>query len=207
MTARGGSGNRWRVRQDRDPYVDEAVRRGFRSRAVFKLEQIQTKERILRRGMVCIDLGASPGSWSQFAARTVGDGGVVLAVDLLRMDPIPGVSFVRGDFTAPETMAELAALLGQRRADLVMSDMAPNMSGNRTIDQPRSMALAAAAFEFAEQVLGPRGSFLVKLFQGVGFDAFVGDVEGRFAKVRRIKPRASRPQSREIYLLARDYRM
>lgn len=207
MTARGGSGNRWRVRRDRDPYVDEAVRRGFRSRAVFKLEQIQTKERILRRGMVCIDLGASPGSWSQFAARTVGDGGVVVAVDLLPMDPIPDVRFVRGDFTKPETVAELAALLGERRADLVMSDMAPNMSGSRAIDQPRSMALAEAALEYAEQVLGAGGSFLVKLFQGVGFDAFVGDVEGRFGRVRRIKPKASRPQSREIYLLARDYRM
>lgn len=207
MTARGGSGNRWRVRQDRDPYVDEAVRRGFRSRAVFKLEQIQMKERVLRRGMICIDLGASPGSWSQFAARTVGDGGVVLAVDLLPMDPIPNVRFVRGDFMKSEIVDELAALLGERRADLVMSDMAPNMSGSRTIDQPRSMALAEAALEFAEQVLGARGSFLVKLFQGVGFDAFVGDVEGRFGRVRRIKPKASRPQSREIYLLARDYRM
>lgn len=206
MTARGSSGNRWRMRQDRDPYVDEAVRRGFRSRAVFKLEQIQAKERVLRRGMVCIDLGASPGSWSQFAARTVGDGGAVLAVDLLPMDPVPGVSFVLGDFTEPETAGKLAALLGQRRADLVMSDMAPNMSGNRAMDQPRSMALAEAAFEFTEQVLGAGGSFLVKLFQGAGFDAYVRDVEGRFGKVRRIKP-ASRPQSREIYLLARDYRM
>ena len=207
MTARGSSGNRWRMRQDRDPYVDEAVRRGFRSRAVFKLEQIQAKERVLRRGMVCIDLGASPGSWSQFAARTVGDGGAVLAVDLLPMDPVPGVSFVLGDFTEPETAGKLAALLGQRRADLVMSDMAPNMSGNRAMDQPRSMALAEAAFEFTEQVLGAGGSFLVKLFQGAGFDAYVRDVEGRFGKVRRIKPKASRPQSREIYLLARDYRM
>ena len=207
MTARGGSGNRWRMRQDRDPYVDEALRRGFRSRAAFKLEQIQTKERILRRGMVCVDLGASPGSWSQYAARIVGEGGDVFAVDLLPMDPISNVSFVRGDFTKPEIVEELAALLGERRADLVMSDMAPNMSGNRAMDQPRSMELAEAAFEFAEQVLGAGGSFLVKLFQGAGFDAYVRDVEGRFGRVRRIKPGASRPQSREIYLLARDYRM
>lgn len=207
MTARGGSGNRWRMRQDRDPYVDEAVRRGFRSRAVFKLEQIQAKERILRPGMVCIDLGASPGSWSQFAAGVVGDSGVVFAVDLLPMDPIPDVRFVPGDFTLPETVEELGALLGERRADLVMSDMAPNMSGNRTIDQPRSMALAEAALEFAVEVLGGGGSFLVKLFQGAGFDAYVGDVKGRFGRVRRIKPRASRAQSREVYLLARDYRM
>lgn len=207
MTARGGSGNRWRMRQDRDPYVDEALRRGYRSRAVFKLEQIQKKERILRRGMVCIDLGASPGSWSQFAARAVGQGGAVLAVDLLPMDPVADVSFVQGDFTQPETVAELAALLGGRRADLVMSDMAPNMSGNRTIDQPRCMELAEAASEFAEHVLGGGGSFLVKLFQGAGLDAYVRDVEGRFGKIRRIKPRASRAQSREIYLLARDYGM
>ncbi len=207
MTARGSSGNRWRMRQDRDPYVDEALRRGFRSRAVFKLEQIQTKVRILRRGMVCIDLGASPGSWSQFAARAVGDGGAVLAVDVLPMDPIPGVSFVLGDFTEPGIAGELAARLGARRADLVMSDMAPNMSGNRAIDQPRSMELAEAAFAFAEQVLKSGGGFLVKLFQGAGLDAYVRDVEGRFGSVRRVKPRASRPQSREIYLLARDYRM
>ena len=207
MSNRGGSGGRWRMRQDKDPYVDAAARQGFRSRAVFKLEQIQAKERILKRGMTCVDLGASPGSWSQFAARVVGAGGGVLALDLLPMDPIPGVCFIRGDFSKPETVAELGALLGDRQADLVMSDMAPNMSGNRAVDQPRSMALAEEALEFAGQVLGPGGTFLVKLFQGAGFDGFAHSVKGRFGKVRLVKPRASRPQSREIYLLARDYRM
>lgn len=207
MSRRGGSGSRWRMRQDRDPYVDEAVRRGFRSRAVFKLEQIQAKERILRRGMICVDLGASPGSWSQYAAGIVGDSGEVIAVDLLPMDPLPRVRFIQGDFTKPETVEAIGALLGERRVNLVMSDMSPNMSGNRAIDQPRSMALAEEALEFAEQVLTPGGSFVVKLFQGAGIDGFTRTSERAFGKVRRVKPRASRAQSREIYLLARDYRM
>lgn len=195
------------MRQDRDPYVDEAVRRGFRSRAVFKLEQIQAKERILRRGMICVDLGASPGSWSQYAAGIVGDSGEVIAVDLLPMDPLPGVRFIQGDFTNPATVEAIVALLGERRANLVMSDMSPNISGNRAIDQPRSMALAEEALEFAGQVLAPGGGFLVKLFQGAGIDGFTRTTGRGFGKVRRVKPRASRAQSREIYLLARDYRM
>lgn len=207
MSRRGGSGSRWRMRQDKDPYVDEAVRRGFRSRAVFKLEQIQAKERILRRGMVCVDLGASPGSWSQYAAGIVGDSGEVIAVDLLPMDPLPGVRFIQGDFTNPATIEAIVALLGERRANLVMSDMSPNISGNRAIDQPRSMALAEEALEFAGQVLAPGGGFLVKLFQGAGIDGFTRTAGRGFGKVRRVKPRASRAQSREIYLLARDYRM
>lgn len=207
MSRRGGSGSRWRMRQDKDPYVDEAVRRGFRSRAVFKLEQIQAKERILGPGMICVDLGASPGSWSQYASGIVGDSGEVIAVDLLPMDPLPGVRFIHGDFTKPETVEAISRLLGERRVNLVMSDMSPNMSGNRAIDQPRSMALADEALEFAEQALAPGGSFLVKLFQGAGSDGFARTAERSFGKVRRVKPRASRAQSREIYLLARDYRM
>jgi 23S rRNA (uridine2552-2'-O)-methyltransferase len=205
MSRRTGSSSRWRQRQDRDPYVERAVREGWRSRAVFKLEQLQAKERLLKPGMRCVDLGSSPGGWSQYAARIVGAKGRVWALDLLPMDPIPGVEFVQGDFTAPATLEKLRAAMGGGAADLVMSDMAPNISGNRAVDQPRSMGLAEEALVFATEVLKPGGAFLIKLFQGEGFQHFVHGVRGRFGTVRLIKPKASRPESREIYLLARNY--
>lgn len=207
MSRRGGSSHRWRARQERDPYVERAMRDGWRARAVFKLQQIDAKEKLFARGRVVVDLGASPGSWSQLAARAVSPGGLVIASDLLPMDALPGVEFVPGDFTEPATLEAVLAVLGERRADLVMSDMAPNISGNRAIDQPRSMGLADEALMFAEEVLKPGGDFLVKLFQGAGFDAYVGRARERFRKARLVKPKASRPESREIYLLARDYRM
>lgn len=174
---------------------------------MFKLEQIQARERILKRGMICVDLGASPGSWSQFAARSVGPTGTVLALDVLPMDTIAGVQFVQGDLSNEATIAKLCELLGDRRADLVMSDMAPNISGNRAIDQPRSIVLAEDGLIFAEQILAPGGAFLVKLFQGEGFEQFVASVRPRFRRTRLVKPKASRPGSREIYLLASNYRM
>jgi len=207
MTRRGGSSGRWRQRQNADPYVERADREGWRSRAVFKLEQIQKRERVLRPGMVCIDLGASPGSWSQYAARLVGPKGRIIAVDLLEMDSLAHVEFLQADFGASETVARLRDMLGESSPNLVMSDMAPNISGNRVIDQPRSIALAEDALLFCDDVLGPQGDFLVKLFQGEGFDDFVTSVRARFNKVRLIKPKASRPASREIYLLARTHRM
>jgi len=207
MSRRAGSSARWRQRQQRDPYVEKALREGWRGRAVFKLEQINAKERILRKGMVCVDLGAAPGSWSQLAAQLVGPQGWVLAQDLLAMDPIPGVEFVPGDFTQIATLQAVRQSLGERRADLVMSDMAPNISGNRSIDQPRSMQLADEALLFAEEVLSPGGDFLVKLFQGEGFDAYVQQIRAKFRRARLIKPKASRAGSREIYLLARTYGM
>jgi len=207
MTRHTGSSHRWRERQERDPYVERAVRGGWRARAVFKLEQIQAKEKILRPGGVCLDLGASPGSWSQYAARIVGDKGLIVAQDLLPMEPISGVNFVQGDFTEAATLAAVRELLNERPVDLVMSDMAPNISGNRAIDQPRSIALADEALLLATEVLKPGGDFLVKLFQGVGFDDFVNEVGARFSKTRLLKPKASRAASREIYLLARVYRM
>lgn len=188
-------------------YVEQANREGWRSRAVFKLQQIQDKERILKAGMTCVDLGASPGGWSQLAAKLVGSAGQVWALDVLPMAPIPGVHFVQGDFMAAETVAVLRALLGNRPVDLVMSDMAPNISGNRAIDQPRSMNLTEAALHFAEEVLKPGGDLLTKAFQGEGIDDFTRDLRERFAKVRIVKPKASRPASREIYLLARNYGM
>lgn len=207
MSRRSGSSQRWTRRQQRDPYVDRAAREGWRSRAVFKLEQIQSRERVLRKGMVCVDLGASPGGWSQYAARIVGPGGRIVALDLLPMQPLPGVEFLAGDFTDARTRERLAAVIGGDGADLVMSDMAPNISGNRAIDQPRSMQLAEEALALAREVLRPGGDFLVKLFQGEGFESFVAAVRKEFQQVRLIKPKASRPASREIYLLARNYAM
>ena len=204
MPRRTGSSQRWRQRQERDIYVEQAERAGWRSRAVFKLEQIQQKERLLRSGSVCVDLGAAPGSFSQLAARLVGPTGRVIAVDVLPMEPIPGVDFLEGDFTSAETLQALRGLVGGTKVDLVMSDMAPNISGNRTIDQARSMALLDEALSFAREVLRPGGDFLVKAFQGEGVDAFTRELKRCFKTVKTIKPKASRAESREIYLLARS---
>ncbi len=204
MSRRGGSSSRWKRRQERDPYVDRAVREGWRSRAVFKLEQIQAKERVLRPGLRVVDLGAAPGGWSQLAAKIVGASGRVIAVDLLPVAPIPAVEILQGDFTAPETLEALRRLLGDGKADLVMSDMAPNISGTREIDQPRSMGLAEEAMLFATEVLAPNGAFLVKLFQGEGFPEFVQRARKTFGTAKLLKPKASRPESREIYMLARN---
>jgi 23S rRNA (uridine2552-2'-O)-methyltransferase len=207
MTRRSASSSRWRRRQEKDPYVKRAGRLGFRSRAVFKLEEIDRRERLFRRGMVCVDLGASPGGWSQYAARKVGATGLILAVDLLPMKPFPGVEVVTGDFTRPEVRAELKRRLADREQgfDLVMSDMAPNLTGSNAIDQPRHIALAEEAFSFAEESLVAGGDFLIKLFQGEGFEELVSKVRPRFGKTRLIKPKASRAESREIYLLARRH--
>lgn len=207
MTKRARSSGRWLQRQDKDVYVERAAREGFRSRAAYKLDEIQAKERLLTPGTLCVDLGASPGSWSQLAARRVGPKGAVWAIDLLPMEPIPGVEFVQGDFTDAATAAAFLERLGGRQVDLVMSDMAPNISGNRAVDQPRSIALAEHALEFARTVLRPGGSLLIKLFQGAGVDDFVQDLRTSFANVRTLKPRASRAESREIYVLARNYGM
>jgi 23S rRNA (uridine2552-2'-O)-methyltransferase len=207
MSRSVGSSSRWRQRQDKDPYVERAAREGWRSRAVFKLAEIDARERLLRPGAVCVDLGAAPGSWSQYAASKVGSGGRVLAVDLLEIDPIPGVEIATGDFTDAAVLDALGASLGGQPADLVMSDMAPNISGNNAIDQPRSMALADEALAFAREMLRPGGTFLVKLFQGEGIEAYVRTVRSAFGRAKTVKPKASRPESREIYLLARQYRM
>jgi 23S rRNA (uridine2552-2'-O)-methyltransferase len=207
MRRRTGSSQRWRQRQERDVYVERARDRGWRSRAVFKLEEIQAKEQLLKPGNVCIDLGSAPGSFSQLAARLVAPGGRVIAVDLLPMAPIPGVEFLEGDFTTPETRATLRELVGPRPVDLVMSDMAPNISGTREMDQPRSLALLEEAVLFAKEVLRPGGDLLLKAFQGEGIDAFTRELRAQFKTVKTIKPKASRPESREIYLLARSFGM
>ena len=207
MPRRKGSSQRWRQRQERDIYVEQATRAGWRSRAVFKLEQIQDKERLLKPGAICVDLGSAPGSWSQLAVRLVGSTGRVIAIDLLPMEPIPGVEFLQGDFTAPETLEAFRNLVGPKPVDLVMSDMAPNMSGNRTIDQPRSLALLDEALAFAKEVLRPGGDLLLKAFQGEGIDALTRELKRDFRTVKTLKPKSSRPESREIYLLARSFGM
>lgn len=202
-----GSGRSWRDRQERDPYVQRARREGWRSRAVFKLEQIDQKERLLRPDMVCVDLGSTPGGWSQYVSKRLKGRARIVAVDLLPMDPIPAVEFIQGDFEDEAVCRRLLDATGDAGADLVMSDMAPNISGSRAVDQPRSMALAELALDTARRVLKPGGSFVCKVFQGEGFDAFVADARRSFERVRVMKPKASRAGSREVYLVARNYRL
>lgn len=201
------SAGSWRDRQERDPYVQRARRDGWRSRAVYKLEQINDKERILRPDMLIVDLGSAPGSWSQYATEKLKARVRVVAVDLLQMDAIPGVEFIQGDFTENAVYEQLCDAIGDGKADLVMSDMAPNITGTKSVDQPRSMYLVELALEMARQVLRPGGSFICKLFQGEGFDALVKDARRTFERVRVMKPAASRAGSREVYLVARNYRL
>jgi len=207
MASGTGSSRRWLDRQHRDPYVDRANREGWRSRAAFKLIEIDDREHLLRPGYTVVDLGAAPGGWSQVAARRVGAAGRVFALDRLPVDPIPGVDVLMADFLTDEGLAELRRALGGREVDLVLSDLAPNISGNRAIDQPRSMALVEGAVDFAEQVLRTGGSFLAKVFQGEGQAELERALRHHFGAVKRFKPKASRRESREIYVLASDYRM
>ncbi len=207
MSGPRGSSGSWRERQEKDPYVRRARQEGWRSRAVYKLEEILGKEKLLAPGMTCIDLGAAPGGWSQYVAARLDGRGRVLALDLLPMDTVAGVEFLQGDFTQQVVLDELLARLGGQRADLVLSDMAPNISGTKAIDQPRSMHLAELALELAREVLKPGGSFVCKLFQGAGSEEFIRAARGDFGKVRVMKPRASRPASREVYLVARNYQL
>ncbi len=205
--SRKSSSSRWKARQARDPFVKQAREQGWRSRAVFKLSELQGRERLLKPGSVVIDLGAAPGAWSQFAAETAGAAGRVIALDLLPMAAIPGVEILQGDFRDEQTLAALLAPLDGARVDLVLSDMAPNMSGTRVVDQPRAMHLADLAADFAGQVLRPGGNLVIKLFQGEGFQEYVENVRTRFGSVRLRKPAASRSGNRETYLVARNFRL
>ena len=207
MSRPRGSGRTWRERQERDPYVQRARREGWRSRAVFKLEEIDRKLRLLKPGMVCLDLGAAPGGWSQYVIEQLRGEARIVAVDLLPMDTLSGVEFVQGDFTEEETLDKLRTAVGEERVDLVMSDMAPNISGNRVVDQPRSMYLAELALDMCREVLADGGDFVCKLFQGEGIDAFIAETRKQFGRVKVMKPKASRPGSREVYLVARNYRL
>lgn len=201
------SGGSWRDRQERDPYVQKARRDGWRSRAVYKLEQIDQKERLLSPDMLVVDLGSAPGSWSQYVTETLDGRCRIVAVDLLDMDALPSVEFIQGDFRDEAVLDAITEALGDRRADLVMSDMAPNISGNRAVDQPRSMYLVELALDLAGRVLKPGGDLVCKLFQGEGTDAFIADARRHFGRVRVIKPGASRAGSREVYLVARNHQI
>jgi 23S rRNA (uridine2552-2'-O)-methyltransferase len=198
---------RWITEHRRDAFVRRARVEDYRSRAVYKLEEIDRRDRLFRPGQLVFDLGAAPGGWSQYAARRVGPRGRVIAVDILPLDPVEHVEFVQGDFTAPATVADCLARLGEARADLVISDLAPNLSGIRATDQARSMELAEHVLEFASLTLKPGGALLVKLFQGDGTDAWRAGVRQRFQKLMTRKPDASRDSSREFYVLATGYRV
>lgn len=201
------SSGSWRERQERDQYVQMARREGWRSRAVYKLQQIAEKEPLLRPGMTCIDLGAAPGGWSQYVVETLNGQARIIALDLLPMDALPGVEFIQGDFTADATLELLGQALGDSRADLVLSDLAPNISGLKSVDQPRSMYLAELAFDLAERTLDRGGNFVCKLFQGQGTDAYIDAARKAFGRVKVLKPKASRAGSSEVYLLARNYQL
>lgn len=204
--ARSKSSGNWLREHFDDPYVKQAQKLGYRSRASFKLLELSEKYRLLRRGMTVIDLGAAPGGWAQVAIKAVGDDGRVIAIDRLPMDAIAGVEFIEGDFTEDAPVEQLRAMLGGRRVDLLLSDMAPNSSGNRAVDQPRAMELAELALDFAQQVLVPGGTFITKLFQGEDFETYLAACRVAFGQVRCVKPKASRPRSPEIYLVGTGFR-
>lgn len=200
--ARSKSSSRWLREHFSDPYVKRAQAEGWRSRAVFKLEELIERDRLLKPGMVVIDLGAAPGGWSQVARERLGDRGRVIALDILPMQGIGGVEFICGDFREASVLEELKRTLGDSKVDLVLSDMAPNLSGMAAVDQPRAMHLVELAEEFAAAHLREGGSFLTKVFQGGGFDEFVRRLRGSYERVSIRKPRASRARSPEVYALA-----
>lgn len=204
--ARSKSSQKWLREHFDDHYVKRAQSQGYRSRACFKLLEIQAKDRILRPGMVVVDLGSAPGGWSQVAAEVLGSSGRIVASDILPMDALADVEFVEGDFTEDAVFEQLLDVLSGDAVDLVISDMAPNLSGLKAVDQPRAMHLAELALDMAQRVLEPGGDFLTKVFQGEGFDEYFQALKKNFGKVITRKPEASRPRSREVYLLARDYR-
>jgi 23S rRNA (uridine2552-2'-O)-methyltransferase len=197
------SSHRWLKAHFDDEYVKRAQREGFRSRAVYKLEEIQQKDRILHPGMTVVDLGAAPGGWSQYAGQLLKGQGHIIALDILPMDVLPGVEFIQGDFREETVFDSLMEILGNTGVGLVMSDMAPNISGMEAVDQPRGMYLAELAVDFAARTLEKGGDLLFKVFQGEGFDALVKDLRTQYRKVLIRKPKASRPRSREVYIMAK----
>ena len=206
MAKKKSSSKAWLKEHRDDPYVQQAQREGYRSRACYKLLEIQERDRLIKPGMTVLDLGSAPGGWSQVAAQLVGHKGRVLASDILPTDSLAGVDFIEGDFTLDSVFEQILGALGDTPADVVISDMAPNMSGVNAVDQPRSMYLVELALDMAQQVLAPGGSFVAKVFQGEGFDELYRDIRGVFGKVVTRKPKASRPRSREVYLVATQFR-
>jgi 23S rRNA (uridine2552-2'-O)-methyltransferase len=207
MARRSKSSERWLREHFSDPFVKRAQAEGWRSRAVFKLEQIDQRERLLKPGMVVLDLGAAPGAWSQYVRRRLGTSGRVVATDLLAMEPLAGVEFLQGDFREDAVFQQLKSTLGAAGVDLLLSDMAPNMSGMDAIDAPRGMYLAELALDMAREVLKPGADALIKVLQGAGFEELVALAHTRFGRVRSLKPEASRSRSPETYLLASGMRM
>jgi len=199
---RSKSSGRWLREHHGDSYVLQARAEGYRSRAAYKLREIDDRDRLLKPGSTVVDLGAAPGGWSQLAAERVGETGAVVALDVLPMDPVAGVQVLQTDFSEPAALAAVEGALAGRPVDLVLSDMAPNLSGQSAVDQPRAMHLAELAVEFAALNLRPGGGLLVKVFQGEGFDALRSELRGSYRSVLVRKPRASRGRSREVYLLA-----
>jgi 23S rRNA (uridine2552-2'-O)-methyltransferase len=206
QVARSKTSQNWLREHFNDPFVKMAQKDGYRSRASYKLLEIQEKDRILRPGNIVIDLGAAPGGWSQVTSRVLGDKGRLIASDILEMDSIEDVTFIQGDFTEESVLAQILAAVDNQPVDLVISDMAPNMSGVRMADQARAMYLCELALDLAGQVLRPGGDFLIKIFQGEGFDQYHKQVRQMFEKVQMRKPLSSRDRSREQYLLARGFR-
>ena len=204
--ARSKSSSRWLKEHFDDEYVQRSKQEGYRSRAVYKLIEIQQKDHVLKPGMMVIDLGAAPGGWSQYATTVLGNKGRMIALDVLPMEPLPGVEFIQGDFREDEVLQKLLRSLGDAGADLVLSDMAPNTSGMDAVDVPRAYYLAELALDLARQVLKPGGGLLVKLFQGEGFENYHSELKRNFNRVVMRKPKASRARSREIYALATGYK-
>lgn len=204
--ARSKSSNDWMDEHFNDHYVMKAKEEGYRSRACYKLMEIDDKDKLMKPGMTVVDLGSAPGGWSQVAAKRVGDHGLVVASDILPMDGIAGVTFLQGDFTEEAVFDELMRVIGNRPVDLVISDMAPNMSGMSAVDQPSAMYLVELALDMARQVLKPGGNYAAKVFQGEGFDEYLKDMRSSFQKVVTRKPDSSRARSREVYLVAKGYK-
>tara|TARA_Y100000782_G_C10186808_1_gene267120 strand:- start:326 stop:946 length:621 start_codon:yes stop_codon:yes gene_type:complete len=204
--AKSTSSERWLKEHFDDQYVKKAKEHGYRSRASFKLIELDEKDKLFKSGMTVVDLGAAPGGWSQIAAERVGDRGRVVASDILPMDGMAGVEFVQGDFTEEEVLNQILSALGEEPADLVISDMAPNMSGMSAVDQPAAMYLVELALDMAREVLKPGGNFVAKVFQGEGFDQYLLDMRKSFNKVVTRKPDSSRARSREVYLLGKGFK-
>lgn len=204
--ARSKSSAGWLKEHFDDFYVNKAKQDGYRSRAIYKLQEIDKKDHLFKSGMVVIDLGAAPGGWSQWAATKVGMSGKVFALDILPVEPFAGVSFIQGDFQKDEVYQQLMGALDGQNVDLVMSDMAPNMSGNKGVDIPKAMYLVDISVDLADQVLKVGGNLLVKVFQGEGYDVLIKVLRSKYQTVVSRKPKASRPRSKEIYLLAKGKR-
>jgi 23S rRNA (uridine2552-2'-O)-methyltransferase len=206
MATRSKSSQRWLKEHFSDPFVKKAQAEGLRSRAAYKLEELVERDRLLKPGMVVVDLGAAPGGWSQWVRQALGDSGRVIAVDILDMPSLAGVEFLHGDFREDAVLSQLEVTLNGTKVDLVLSDMAPNMSGVDAVDMARAMHLAELAMDFADRHLRVEGTFLIKLFQGVGFDDYVRELRKRYSKVSIRKPAASRKRSPEVYALAQGKR-